>query len=147
LKCVWGNGLAYATDTSGNVQAVYHADGLGSVRAITDGSGNVTQTYQTDEFGVPSLTQGTDAQPFGYTGEQRDAEPGFVLLRGTTPPRCGDSCRTIRCSDRSPTRWPSIATVPPRTARWPCIGGDSATCSKRLLWPFGDRVKLNLRHG
>ena len=36
LKYVWGNGLAYATDSSGNIQNVYHDDGLGSVRAITD---------------------------------------------------------------------------------------------------------------
>jgi RHS repeat-associated protein len=81
LKYVWGNGLAYATNTSGTVRNVYHADGLGSVRAITDATGNVSQTYQTDEFGVPSLTQGTNAQPFRFTGEQRDNESGFTYLR------------------------------------------------------------------
>jgi YD repeat-containing protein len=56
LKYVWGNGLAYATNTSGTVRNVYHDDGLGSVRAITDANGNVSQTYQTDEFGMPRLT-------------------------------------------------------------------------------------------
>ncbi len=39
------------------------------------------QTYQTDEFGVATLTQGTSTQPFQYTGEQRDAESGFMYLR------------------------------------------------------------------
>src|SRR5438093_10524792 len=81
LKYVYGLGLAYATTTAGAIQQVYHADALGSVRALTDASGNVTQTYQTDEFGVPSLTQGTSAQAFRFAGEQRDPETSFVDLR------------------------------------------------------------------
>jgi hypothetical protein len=40
LKYVYGLGLAYAVDGSGNLQ-VYHADGLGSTRALTDGAGSV----------------------------------------------------------------------------------------------------------
>jgi RHS repeat-associated protein len=43
--------------------------------------GAVTQTYWTDEFGVPYLTQGASAQPFRFTGEQRDGETGFECLR------------------------------------------------------------------
>jgi RHS repeat-associated protein len=80
-KYVWGLGLAYSVDITGGVIGVYHADGLGSVRAVTDSTGSVVQTYQADEFGVATLTQGTSAQPFSYTGEQRDAESGFVHLR------------------------------------------------------------------
>ena len=49
FKYVYGIGLTYCVDTSGNVQ-VYHTDGLGSVRAITDGSRNVAQTYQSGTF-------------------------------------------------------------------------------------------------
>jgi RHS repeat-associated protein len=79
-KYVWGAGLAYATDLVGVVQAVYHADGLGSVRVLTIAAGAVVQTYQTDEFGIPTQTTGS-IQPFGYTGEQRDAETGFYYLR------------------------------------------------------------------
>ncbi|MBI3974353.1 MAG: hypothetical protein HY332_23990 [Chloroflexi bacterium] len=62
---------------------VYRGVDLGSVRALTDGAGTVVQTYATDEFGVPiaSGTQGSRTQPFGYTGEQRDAASGFVYLR------------------------------------------------------------------
>ncbi len=81
LRYVWGVGLAYAVDGSGNVQ-VYHPDGLGSVRAITDASASVVETYQTDEFGVSAQSQGSVSQPFHYTGEQRDAESGFVYTQG-----------------------------------------------------------------
>ena len=79
-KYVWGLGLAYAVDGGGGVD-VYHADGLGSVRALTDGTGTVVQTAQTDEFGVSVQAQGNNGQPFGYTGEQQDSETGFVYLR------------------------------------------------------------------
>jgi YD repeat-containing protein len=77
---VSGLGLAFSVDTSGNL-AVYHTDGLGSVRALTDPNGNIVQTYQADEFGVPALVQGASAQPFGYAGQQADAESGFQYLR------------------------------------------------------------------
>ncbi len=79
LKYVYGLGLAFAVDTAGNVQ-VYHADGLGSVRAITDGAGTLIQTYQTYPFGVPTQTQGSSTQPFQFTGQQRDGN-GLIYLR------------------------------------------------------------------
>ncbi len=79
-KYVYGVGLAYETDMTGNVQAVAHADALGSVRALTDGSGNLIETYRTDAFGAPTATQGSSTQPFGYTGEQADMT-GLVYLR------------------------------------------------------------------
>jgi RHS repeat-associated protein len=76
-------GLAYSVNKSSGAVAVYHTDGLGSVRALTDASANVTQTYQTDEFGVPiaSGTQGSSTQPFSYTGKQADTENGLSYLR------------------------------------------------------------------
>jgi RHS repeat-associated protein len=80
LTYVYGLGLAYTVDGSGNVH-VMHTDGLGSVRALTDGSGNLTQTFATDEFGNPTLTQGSATEPFRYTGQQRDSETGFYDLR------------------------------------------------------------------
>ena len=40
---VYGQGLAYETDLAGNVQAVLHADGLGSTRALTDIQGNLVE--------------------------------------------------------------------------------------------------------
>src|SRR5581483_6882434 len=51
-RYVYGLGLAYSVDTSANPVRVYHADGLGSVRALTDGSAALQQTYQNDAFGV-----------------------------------------------------------------------------------------------
>ncbi len=79
-KYVWGLGLAYAVDTSGS-PLVYHSDGLGSVRALTDSAGSVVQTYQYDEYGVVTSSSGSATQPFGYTGEQRDGETGFMYVR------------------------------------------------------------------
>jgi RHS repeat-associated protein len=78
-RYVWGLGLAYAVESGAAL--VYHVDGLGSVRAITNGSAAVVQTYESDEFGIPLSAQGGSAQPFGFTGEQRDPESGFVYLR------------------------------------------------------------------
>jgi RHS repeat-associated protein len=77
-KYVWGLGLAYAV--SGSTIEVYHTDGLGSVRALTNGAGALIQTQATDEFGVLTGSVGSSGQPFGYTGEQRDAT-GLVYLR------------------------------------------------------------------
>ena len=79
-KYVWGLGLAYAVDSAGSI-AVYHADGLGSARALTAGGGQLVQTERGDAFGVPTQTQGASTQPLGYTGEPRDAETGLVYLR------------------------------------------------------------------
>jgi hypothetical protein len=56
-KYVWGPGLAYAVDGDDAAQ-VYHADGLGSVRAISDSTTptpQVVQTSRTDELRVPVL--------------------------------------------------------------------------------------------
>src|SRR5204863_6738175 len=78
-KYVWGLGLAYAVDNSGAI-SVSHADGLGSVRALTDGSGTLTQTYLTDPFGAALSTGGSSTQPFRFTGEQRD-DTGLYYLR------------------------------------------------------------------
>ncbi|MFN8521631.1 MAG: RHS repeat-associated core domain-containing protein [Chloroflexota bacterium] len=82
-RYVWGQGLAYAVSGSGATLEVdvYHPDGLGSIRAQTDSSGAIVQTYQTDEFGNPTLSDGTRSQPFGFTGEQRDASTGLIYLR------------------------------------------------------------------
>jgi RHS repeat-associated protein len=78
---------------------VSHVDGLGSVRALTDASGTLMQTYQTDAYGVPTQTQGTSTQPFGFTGEQRDAETGFVHL-------------PARMYDPHTARFPSVLSDP-----------------------------------
>jgi YD repeat-containing protein len=72
-KYVYGaQRLAFAADGNDTLE-VYHADGLGSVRAVIFANGNVSQTYGTAEFGIaePKLTQGTSNQPFQFAGEER----------------------------------------------------------------------------
>jgi RHS repeat-associated protein len=49
------------------------------VRAITDGFGVILAREETDEYGVARGEGST--QPFGFAGEVRDAETGFVYLR------------------------------------------------------------------
>ena len=88
---VYGVGLAYAADGSGNLQ-VYHTVGLGSVRAISDNSGNVIQTYQTDAFGTPTRVQGTSAQPFPYTRQRWTIMDSSTCGHGITTRRLGVSC-------------------------------------------------------
>ena len=80
LGYVWGLGLAYAVDSTGTIQAVYHDDGLGSVRAITNASGALIQTYTTDAFGNLTASPGTSTQPFQYTGEPH-ASDGLSQLK------------------------------------------------------------------
>jgi RHS repeat-associated protein len=77
-KYVWGLGLAYAVN--GSDIETYHADRLGSVRALTDASGAVVATYRTDEWGVPTVVTGSSGQPFGFTGEPADGT-GLTYLR------------------------------------------------------------------
>ncbi len=82
-KYIWGLGLAYAVEGNDTME-VYHADGLGSVRAVTYKNAHVAQNYRYDAFGVPvgpPAPQGSHNQPFQYTGEQRDKETGFMYLR------------------------------------------------------------------
>jgi len=77
-KYVWGLGLAYAVAGSGI--EVYHADRLGSVRALTDATGTVIATYRSDELGIPLSATGSSGQPFRYTGKPSDAS-GLTYLR------------------------------------------------------------------
>jgi RHS repeat-associated protein len=80
-KYVWGaGGLGYTLDSVTSTISYGHADGLGSTRALTDATGAVTQRYDTDPFGVSTASTGNVAQPFRFTGEQRDGT-GLYYLR------------------------------------------------------------------
>ena len=58
----------------------YHADGLGSIAAITDQSANVVQSYTYSSFG--NVTPSTDFRnSFTYTGRERDKETGLYYYR------------------------------------------------------------------
>ena len=65
----------------GGASYFYHTDRLGSTRIITDGGGSVINSYTYDAYGrVTSSTEGV-ANPFTYTGRERDAESGFYNYR------------------------------------------------------------------
>jgi RHS repeat-associated protein len=50
----------------------YHADALGSVRALSDESGAVSDRYTTTAFGELLLHTGSDPQPYLFAGEPYD---------------------------------------------------------------------------
>jgi len=58
----------------------YHADGLGSIVAITDTAKNVVQRYEYDSFGM--VTPQTDfVNSYTYTGREWDKEIGLYFYR------------------------------------------------------------------
>lgn len=67
---VWGAGLLQ--HTRGGQGTYYHADGQGTVKALTDGNGHPTEAYEYGAFGEPLNPSGTAATPYRYTGEHYD---------------------------------------------------------------------------
>ncbi len=62
------------------VHFFYHADGLGSVTAITDSARNVVQSYRYDSFGM--LHPSTNFRnSYTYTGREWDKEAGLYYYR------------------------------------------------------------------
>ncbi len=60
----------------------YHADGLGSIVAITNSAGQVVQRYEYDSFGQITYTQdATFKQPYTFTGREYDEESGLYYYR------------------------------------------------------------------
>ncbi len=60
----------------------YHADGLGSIIAITNSAGQVVQRYEYDSF--CAITYSQDAafkQPYTYTAREYDQESGLYYYR------------------------------------------------------------------
>jgi RHS repeat-associated protein len=58
----------------------YHADGLGSITALSNASGNIVQTYSYDSFGNMTAT-GNIRQPFTYTAREYDYATGMCFYR------------------------------------------------------------------
>jgi RHS repeat-associated protein len=79
LEYVYGSDLI--AQVNGSTPVYYHADGLGSTRAMTDGTGASTDQYTYDTFGTVRTHSGTSANAFTYTGEQVDPEASLVFLR------------------------------------------------------------------
>lgn len=59
----------------------YHADGLGSITALSNGAGSLTQTYTFDSFGKQTASSGSLLNPFQYAGRESDAETGLYYYR------------------------------------------------------------------
>jgi RHS repeat-associated protein len=75
---------------SGATSRWYHADGVGSIRALTDEAGNVTDTYTYTAFGEQLERMGTDQQPYAFAGEAYDPNVSFQYHRARwLDPRVG----------------------------------------------------------
>jgi len=59
----------------------YHADGLGSITALTDSTGKVVQTYDYDSFGNLKDQMNRVKQPYAFTGREWDKETGLYYYR------------------------------------------------------------------
>jgi RHS repeat-associated protein len=79
-RYIYGTDLMTQLDNA-DAPAYYHADGLGSTRAMSDLSGQQTATYTYDAFGAVRTQTGGAGNPFTFTGEQADPEAGLVFLR------------------------------------------------------------------
>ena len=79
-RYVYGTDLIEQVDPA-NGPVFYHADGLGSTRALSNLAGQRTDAYSYDVFGALRTKTGNAAQPFTFTGEQNDGELGLVFLR------------------------------------------------------------------
>ncbi|MFA5652722.1 MAG: RHS repeat-associated core domain-containing protein, partial [Desulfomonilia bacterium] len=58
----------------------YHADGLGSIVALTDNTQAVVQSYSYEVFGLAAPSGSMD-QPYGFTGREFDPETGLYFYR------------------------------------------------------------------
>jgi RHS repeat-associated protein len=63
-----------------SVTSYYHADGLGSIVALTNAAGSIVQTYSYDSFGNITPSGGIN-QPFTYTAREYDYETGLYYYR------------------------------------------------------------------
>jgi len=59
----------------------YHADGLGSIIAMTDDTLNIVQHYSYDSFGMPTLSDPDFSQPYAFTGREWDDETELYFYR------------------------------------------------------------------
>jgi RHS repeat-associated protein len=78
---IYGPGGQILEQVQGTNAYYYHADQLGSVRALTDQSKAVVATYTYDAYGQHTASTGSAPNPFRYAGQYRDAESGLYYLR------------------------------------------------------------------
>jgi RHS repeat-associated protein len=76
---LYGADLFARYDNAGT-PTYYHADGLGSVRALSNSAGQSVAAYNYDAFGAVRNSSGA-ASTFKFAGEQSDDEVGLIYLR------------------------------------------------------------------
>jgi RHS repeat-associated protein len=79
-KYEYGGDLLAQIDPS-DTRSYYHADGLGSTRALTGSTGGSAATYKYDAFGNLRGSTGDVSNDFRFTGQQLDTETGLYYLR------------------------------------------------------------------
>jgi RHS repeat-associated protein len=66
---------------SGPTTSYCHADGLGSLTALTDPTGAVAASYVYDSFGNLTASTGTITNAYRYTAREFDSETGLYYYR------------------------------------------------------------------
>jgi len=66
---------------AGGQSFFYHADGLGSIVAITDSAQNVVARYSYDAFGMVTASDPVFGNAYAYTGREWDKELGLYYYR------------------------------------------------------------------
>ena len=67
--------------TTAKEKYYYHADGLGSIIALSDRAGKMVQSYEYDSFGNLKDQMSRVKQPYTYTGREWDKETGLYYYR------------------------------------------------------------------
>lgn len=81
LTARYTTGLSLLSQFRAGGASYYHADGTGSVRALTDPLQVVTDTYVYDAYGEEVASTGSTPNDFRYVGEELDPNSGFYYLR------------------------------------------------------------------
>ena len=63
------------------VAKYFHAEGIGTIRALTDEQGNVTDRYTLEAFGTLLSHEGDDPNAYLFAGEPLDPNSGFYYNR------------------------------------------------------------------
>ena len=122
----------------------YHADGLGSIVALTNNTGQVVERYRYDSFGQPTITgPGPDNQmdtpddviltesaygnPYLFTAREWDPETGLYFYRARyLDPRTGTFLQEDRIA--------GFLFNPKSLNRYPCVENNPVNFTD----PFGD---------
>jgi RHS repeat-associated protein len=112
----------------------YHADGLGSVTAITDQSKTVVQRYGYDTFGaIMEVADPGFVQPYTYTAREWDRETGLYYYRA----RYYDPVEG-RFIQRDPMGFRGGINLYSYVDNSPILYGDPFGLTKVILLPPGD---------